>query len=70
MPLFLFFSTHKQCILSRLCSKHNSNAMIPKKTYTLAGFEPGSSVPDVDAMPTAPHRHGILFDLLPICVTL
>jgi hypothetical protein len=30
--------------------------VVPKKLYTLAGFEPGPSVPEVDAMATAPRR--------------
>jgi hypothetical protein len=35
---------------------HNSIAMISQKTYTLAGFEPGSF--DPDAVSTAPRRQG------------
>jgi hypothetical protein len=30
-----------------------------KKTYTLAGFEPGSSVPEADAMSAALRRQGL-----------
>jgi hypothetical protein len=30
----------------------------PLKPYTLAGFEPGSSVSEADAMSTAPRRQG------------
>jgi hypothetical protein len=29
------------------------------KTYTLAGFEPGSAVSEADAMSTAPRRQGM-----------
>jgi hypothetical protein len=32
--------------------------MFSLKPYTLVGFEPGPSVPEVDAMSTAPHRQG------------
>jgi hypothetical protein len=32
---------------------HNSIAMFSLKPYTLAGFEPGSSVPEADAMSRA-----------------
>jgi hypothetical protein len=34
-----------------------------KKTYTLVGFEPGSSVSEADAMSTAPRRQGICKNL-------
>jgi hypothetical protein len=38
---------------------HNSIAMSSlKKPYTLAGFEPGLSDPQADAMTTAPRRQG------------
>jgi hypothetical protein len=49
--MYFSFSTHKQCILGRL----NKTAVLcfPWKTYTLAGFEPWSSVLEVDAMSTA-----------------
>jgi hypothetical protein len=33
---------------------HNSVAIFPLKTYTLAGFELGSFVPQADVMTTAP----------------
>jgi hypothetical protein len=36
---------------------YNSIDMFPKKPNTLAGFEPGSSVPEADAMSTASRRH-------------
>jgi hypothetical protein len=36
--------------------KHNSIAIISLKTYILAGYEPGSFDPEVDAMSTAPRR--------------
>jgi hypothetical protein len=51
MPLFLEL-THKQCILSQLHT--TALPCFPKHIlYTLAGFEPGSSVPAVDAMSSA-----------------
>jgi hypothetical protein len=31
---------------------------LPKKPYTLAGFEPGSTCPEGNAMSTAPRRQG------------
>jgi hypothetical protein len=34
--------------------------LLPKKPYTLAGFEPGSSVLVADAVSTMPRRLGIL----------
>jgi hypothetical protein len=38
---------------------YNTTALLcfSKKPYTLAGFEPGSSFPQADAMATAPRRH-------------
>jgi hypothetical protein len=56
----------------RLCSSHlNTQTMHIKsvvhsqqhcfvfvKPFTLAGFEPGSSVPEDDSVSTAPGRHG------------
>jgi hypothetical protein len=33
---------------------NNNNKVFAKKTYTLAGFEPGPSVPLADAMATVP----------------
>jgi hypothetical protein len=32
--------------------------MLSLKTYTLAGFEPGSAVSEADAMSTAPRHQG------------
>jgi hypothetical protein len=58
MPLFIF-STHIQCTLIQL-GMHNRIAMITLKPYTLAGFEPGSAVPQVDAMSTVPLRASFL----------
>jgi hypothetical protein len=52
--LYLFLSTHKQCILSHLI--HNSTAMFPLKPYTLAGFKPGPSHSWGGCMSTAPRR--------------
>jgi hypothetical protein len=57
MPLFLFFSTptinvSKFLITALLC-------MFSLKPYTLAGIEPGSEVPQADAMFMAPRHQGI-----------
>jgi hypothetical protein len=54
-PLFLF-STHKQCSLILVFI--TALLWFPQKPYTLAGFEPGSSVPEADAVSTAPCRQG------------
>jgi hypothetical protein len=48
--------TNKQFILSRLPKEHCYD--FPKKPYTLAGIEPGSSDPEADAMSTAPGCQG------------
>jgi hypothetical protein len=63
MPLFLF-SKHKLRILSQL----NTTALLcfPPKTYPLVGFEPGSSVTEVDAMSTAPRRQGNLYNFISV----
>jgi hypothetical protein len=55
MPLLLFFNTQTMQIMS-----HTTELLrFPKNLmFTLAGFEPGSSVPEVDAMSTAPRRQG------------
>jgi hypothetical protein len=37
---------------------NESNAIFSLKPYTLAGFEPGSSVPEANVMSTAPRRQG------------
>jgi hypothetical protein len=55
--VYFSFLTHIKCILSRLYV-HNCIARTSLKTYTLAGFEPGSSVPEADAMSTAPRHQG------------
>jgi hypothetical protein len=53
---YFSFSTHKECSLSRLhCSDFLKN---------LVGFEPGSSVPETDAMSNAPRRQGEIFELV------
>jgi hypothetical protein len=39
--------------------KQNRIAMTSPKPYTLAGFEPGSSVPEDDTMSIAPRRQGL-----------
>jgi hypothetical protein len=57
-----FFSTHKQCIPA-LCT--TTLQCFPLKPYTLAGFEPGSSVPEAETMSIAPRPQGIhMFKLL------
>jgi hypothetical protein len=38
---------------------HNSIAMLSLKTLDLPRFEPGSSVPEADAMSAAQRRQGI-----------
>jgi hypothetical protein len=60
MPLFLFFNTQTMHI-------HTALLWFPKKPYTLAGFEPGSFIPEVNAMSTAPRRQGIIFLMLHMC---
>jgi hypothetical protein len=58
MPFILFFIKQSMRIKSnytqQLCF------VFPKKTYTPAGFEPGSSVPELVAMSTVP-RHPVKF---------
>jgi hypothetical protein len=39
--------------------EHNGIATIPVKPWILAGFEPGSSDPEADAMSSAPRRQGV-----------
>jgi hypothetical protein len=58
MALFLFFNTQNKHIKS---TKHNSIAMFSLKNEYLAGFKPGSFVPEGDALSTAPRRQGIAF---------
>jgi hypothetical protein len=58
MPLFLFFNTQTLHIKSKT---QQHCYVIPKKPYTLAGFEPGSAVSEADAMSTAPRRQRIVF---------
>jgi hypothetical protein len=36
--------------------------LFPKKPYTLAVFEPRSSVPEADTMSTAPCRQGLSYE--------
>jgi hypothetical protein len=55
---FPFFSTHAMYIQSML---HNSMARLPRRT--LAGFEPGSSVPEADVMSTAARHAAIHFGM-------
>jgi hypothetical protein len=45
MPLILFLNTQTMHIRKII---HNSIAMFSQKPYTLAGIEPGSSVPEGD----------------------
>jgi hypothetical protein len=53
MPLFRFLNTQAKHIKS---IELNSNAAFSLKT--LAGFEPGSSEREADAMSTVPRRQG------------
>jgi hypothetical protein len=52
-----YFSPFLQCILSQLCYAHEKPCSYSFNSYTLAGFEPGSSVPEANAKSTAPRRH-------------
>jgi hypothetical protein len=60
VPLFIFFNTQTMTIKSKTYNR----IVFPKKTYTLAGFEPGSAISEADAMSTAPRRQRI-FQYLP-----
>jgi hypothetical protein len=53
MPIFLKVNGQT---MQKKSIVNNSFAIFPKKHYTLAGFEPESSVHDVDAMSTTPRR--------------
>jgi hypothetical protein len=44
------YKPHKQSIV---------HALFPQNTYTLVGFESGSSVPLADTVTTAPRRRGL-----------
>jgi hypothetical protein len=50
MPLFLFFDTQTMHFKSALLRFYQKN-------HTSAGFEPGSSVPEAEAMSVAPRLH-------------
>jgi hypothetical protein len=51
-----FKLTDKQCILRQF---HTTALFVfPQKPYTLAGFEPGLSIPEVDAISNEPRRQG------------
>jgi hypothetical protein len=68
MPSFRFFNlvcTFKQCILGQLCT--TALLCFTQKPYTLVGFEPVSSVPEGDAMSTAPRRQGHLLNFNQNC---
>jgi hypothetical protein len=54
--LYFSFSTHKQRTPIRFYT--TPLLCLPKKPDTLAGFEPGSSVPKAKTMSTAPRRQG------------
>jgi hypothetical protein len=57
MPRYISHLTHTHTMHIK-SMKHNSTAMYDFP-YTLAGFEPGPSVPpESDAMSTTPRRHG------------
>jgi hypothetical protein len=47
----------KRCKLGQFVQQHRN--VFPKKSCTLAGLEPGSSVPQAVAMTTVPRRQGI-----------
>jgi hypothetical protein len=51
MPLHIF-QVNKQTVHIKSII-HSSIAMIFQKKYTQAGFEPGSSVPEAEAVSTA-----------------
>jgi hypothetical protein len=53
---FFSFSTHKNKNVLSLLITHNSIAVFSLKSYTMAGFEPGSSVLE---MATAPRHQGL-----------
>jgi hypothetical protein len=63
--LFLFyifgampsFSKHKHCVVSKLHIHYCLAVFLILKTNALAGFEPGSSVPEADSSSTATSRH-------------
>jgi hypothetical protein len=57
MPLFLMYvnhdvhihTNHAYYIINYVCTQ-NCIAMLSLNPYTLSGFEPGSSVPEADAL--------------------
>jgi hypothetical protein len=53
--VIFLFSTQAMSIMSIIGTLQHCSAF--PKTLTLAGFEPGFSVPEADAMSTAPRRH-------------
>jgi hypothetical protein len=55
MPLFL--NGHTNNSYFNYTQQHCY--VLPLKTFTLARFEPGSPVPEANAMSTALHRQGI-----------
>jgi hypothetical protein len=42
---------------SQVTNTYNNSALFSKKPYNLAGFEPGSTVSEMDVLTTAPRRH-------------
>jgi hypothetical protein len=57
MPFIIkFFNTQTILIKS---IEYNSIAMFSQKPYIPAGFKPGTSVPESDAMSTAPRHQGV-----------
>jgi hypothetical protein len=61
MPLFLMYANTQTMHV-----KPTEQKSIAIFSYTLAGFEPGSSVPEAEAMSTAPHRQANLVVVLGI----
>jgi hypothetical protein len=51
------YKGHKRFILCQFTQQYRF--VVPAKAFTLAGLEPRSTVPQVDAMTTAKRRHGI-----------
>jgi hypothetical protein len=58
MPLFLFFRlTNNEYQVYYIYT--TALQCFPNKSCTMAGLEPGPSVPEADAMSTAPRRQGM-----------
>jgi hypothetical protein len=55
---FTYFSTYLNHMYNESLVHVCTEQHFPKQPYTLVGFEPGSSDPQADAMPTAPRLQG------------